>query len=1002
MLYSFVKANTYKDSIELMLLSVELSEVENVQKATVMMGTAANIDIMRKSGFDVKELDDVKPNDMVVVVDTDEESALEVAKQKVEQVLNGEKEAAGDKLTCIKSWEEARRHTSDFDICLISVPGEYAADEARAALNMGKHVFMFSDNVNIEDERRLKQMAHEKGLIVMGPDCGTAMLHGVPFGFANAIRSGRIGIVGASGTGIQEVCAQIDHMGGGISNAFGTGGRDLSAEVGAITMLDGISVLSNDPMTDVIVVISKPPQVEVAKRVISRLRSAGKPSVVFFLGLDECPEANESIHFARDTREAARIAVELSGENSTGACVDSSFVKIEDDAQLLGLYAGGTLASEAALMAARAMGVPCAKHGEAGVMLKAERCRIIDLGDDVFTRGKPHPMIDGECRNRYIRELETFERPTILLLDVELGSGSSAKPTEGLMTALRDCIVKNAAAGIRLHCVVNLLGVEADAQDYNKQRDLLEAAGVHVFDNHVAAVQFALRMAGYTPIELPHGEVYAFDDDDITVQCPSDALMQLVSIEPRVLNIGLRSFADDLERAGKRVMHFDWKPIAGGDKLLRRAVDYLNGYVFAEGPYRTIDEANRAVVERVQQGMPYLLDVVPAHTVCPELAGKVLLHAGPPMCYADMTSPMQGSCVGAVLFEEWAATEDKARSMLEHDEIRFIPCHHVDFVGPMGGITSGHMPVLKVLNRAGGNYAYCTMNEGIGAVLRFGAYSAEVINRLRFMRDTLGPVLSMALRSLPEGLALNALIGKAIAMGDEFHQRNIAASLVFLKEMAPLISDLPIENKKKTDTIRFLAVTDQFFLNVMMATAKSVMDYAATVTEGTIVTVMTRNGKDFGIRLSGMEKEWFTGPVNTPIGLYFSGYTKEDGNPDMGDSAITETYGVGGMAMIAAPAVTRFVGTGGFYDAQEISNSMSEIVIAHNNMFPIPNWDFKGICNGIDARRVVVTGITPVINTGIAHKEAGRGQIGAGTVHPPMECFREAILCYARKLGFEE
>ena len=280
------------------------------------------------------------------------------------------------------------------------------------------------------------------------------------------------------------------------------------------------------------------------------------------------------------------------------------------------------------------------------------------------------------------------------------------------------------------------------------------------------------------------------------------------------------------------------------------------------------------------------------------------------------------------------------------------------------------------------------------------AYGPKVIERLRFMRDTLGPVLGKAVRTVEGGLDLNVMISRAIAMGDEFHQRNIAASLVFLKEMAPILAGLPVSDGDRRKCIRFLADTDQFFLNLMMATGKAVMDYAASVQCGTVVTVMSRNGRDFGIRISGMGDTWFTGPVNTPKGLYFTGFTEEDANPDMGDSAITETFGVGGMAMIAAPAVTRFVGSGGFYDALETSNRMSEITLSHNGMFAIPTWDFQGTCLGIDIRKVAALGILPVINTGIAHKVAGIGQIGAGTVNPPMECFKKAVLAYAEKLGF--
>jgi hypothetical protein len=420
--------------------------------------------------------------------------------------------------------------------------------------------------------------------------------------------------------------------------------------------------------------------------------------------------------------------------------------------------------------------------------------------------------------------------------------------------------------------------------------------------------------------------------------------------------------------------------------------------------YKTIDEANQAVAAKIVAGSPFLLDVVPAKTVIKELnEGKVLLHAGPPITYDKMVDPIQGACVGAALFEEWCETEEEAREMLESGEVTLIPCHHVNAVGPMGGITSANMAVLVVENKTDGNRAFCTMNEGIGAVLRFGAYSAEVITRLRWMRDTLAPVLSAALKTKEDGLNINVLVAKAIAMGDEFHQRNIAASLAFLKEMAPIIVGLTdIDQTKREEVVQFLADTDQFFLNVMMASAKAVMDGARQIQAGTIVTAMCRNGHEFGIRIAGMDDEWFTGPVNTPQGLYFSGFSEADAAPDMGDSAITETFGVGGMAMIAAPAVTRFVGSGGFYDALNTSNEMTEICIDSNPNFPVPTWDFKGICLGIDARKVVETGILPVINTGIANKKAGLGQIGAGTVTPPIDCFEKAVLAYAKKLGFTE
>ncbi|MYL56916.1 DUF1116 domain-containing protein [Virgibacillus halodenitrificans] len=416
--------------------------------------------------------------------------------------------------------------------------------------------------------------------------------------------------------------------------------------------------------------------------------------------------------------------------------------------------------------------------------------------------------------------------------------------------------------------------------------------------------------------------------------------------------------------------------------------------------YNSMDEANKAVIDKIVGSAPFLVDVVPAKEKIKELnEGKVLLHAGPPIVWEDMTGPMQGSCIGASLFEGWATSEEEAVKQLESGEVTFMPCHHVNAVGPMGGITSANMPVFVVENRTDGNEAYCIMNEGIGKVLRFGAYSEEVVNRLKWMQNTLGPAISKALKLTEDGLNLNVIIAKAITMGDEFHQRNIAASLIFLKEISPYIVQLDMDENERKDVIQFLADTDQFFLNIAMATGKAVLDGARQIEEGTVVTAMCRNGKDFGIRISGMGDQWFTAPVNTPQGLFFTGYSQEDANADIGDSAITETFGVGGMAMIAAPGVTRFVGAGGFQDALATSDEMTEICIDQNSNFTIPTWDFQGACLGIDARKVVETGIEPVINTGIAHKKAGVGQVGAGTVRAPKECFEKALEAYAEKLG---
>ncbi|MGF1685010.1 DUF1116 domain-containing protein [Photobacterium minamisatsumaniensis] len=418
--------------------------------------------------------------------------------------------------------------------------------------------------------------------------------------------------------------------------------------------------------------------------------------------------------------------------------------------------------------------------------------------------------------------------------------------------------------------------------------------------------------------------------------------------------------------------------------------------------YSTIDDANNAVIEKIKNARPFWVDVAVAGDVIPWLKdGMNLLHAGPHIDWNDMTGPMKGACISACLYEGWAASDVEALSLLEGGKVKFSPCHHHNAVGPMGGITSATTPVIVVENKADGNYAYCNMNEGIGKVMRFGAYGEEVQQRLCWMRDELQPVLKAALANTEGGLDLSTLMAQGITMGDEFHQRNIASSSLLLRTLAPKLAVLDIDKDVLARVYEFLSITDQFFLNLAMAFCKAAMDAGATVQAGSVVTAMTRNGKDFGIRVSGLGDEWFTAPVNTPEGLYFTGYSQEQANSDIGDSAITETYGIGGAAMIAAPGVTRFVGVGGVDVALDVSEEMAEIYIAQNNLLQIPSWNFQGACLGLDVRNVVETGITPIINTGIAHKEPGIGQIGAGTVRAPLACFEKALEKLAEKMGVE-
>ena len=999
MLKTVVKKGSYHDSVVLMLLTNQISTIEGVKKVSIMMATPANKDIYRQSGLATEELEAASANDLVIVADVDDDSLLETIEKEMEEFFKKQSTESSEKkgAESVKSWEKALAKQPDANLAVISIPGAYAALEADRALDEGLNVFMFSDNVALEDEVKLKKKAHEKGLAVMGPDCGTGIIQSVPIAFTNKVAPGSIGIIGASGTGIQELTTIIDRLGEGVTNAIGIGGRDLNAAVGGITMMDMIDAMEDDDSVKVLVIVSKPPAKEVRDKIAARLSSFNKPIVTLFVG--EKPEYHEeNFYHAYTLDEAARLAVNLvRGEEIPEAVADvdeSTFFKAEDGKTIKAYYSGGTLANEAAMLIKDAMDVKVPPEDIEGYMLQLDGNVVVDLGDDAYTQGKPHPMIDPAKRIECMQEAVDDESTGAVLLDIMLGYGSHADMAGALLPTIKELKAKAEAAGRKVFFIATVCGTKKDYQGYDDAVNKLKEAGVIVCENNKLACRTAIRAIG-RDFKEPVKEVRPKNVVEVEKAKPSDKLRALLSEKPKIINIGLKSFAEVVEEFGCEVVQYDWMPPAGGNVKLIKILNFLRNY---EG----IDEKNREVIAKVVASQPILKDNVRAKEVIPELnEGKVILHAGPPVAYENMPDPMQGSCVGAVLFEEWADNEADARKMLESGEIKFIPCHHVNAVGPMGGITSPNMAVFVVENATGGNRAYCTMNEGIGKVLRFGAYSEEVVERLRWMRDVLGPTLGKALRSMENGLAINPLIAKAVAMGDEFHQRNIAASLAFLKEVAPIITKMEMDEKDRYDVIKFLADTDQFFLNIMMATGKAVMDDARTGTDGTIVTAMCRNGYEFGIRIAGMGDEWFTGPVNTPQGLYFTGYDGEDACPDMGDSAITETFGVGGMAMIAAPAVTRFVGAGGYEDALRTSNEMMEIVIDRNPNFTVPTWNFQGICLGIDARLVVEKGITPVINTGIAHKIAGYGQIGAGTVHPPIECFEKAIEAYAKKLGYE-
>jgi hypothetical protein len=410
-----------------------------------------------------------------------------------------------------------------------------------------------------------------------------------------------------------------------------------------------------------------------------------------------------------------------------------------------------------------------------------------------------------------------------------------------------------------------------------------------------------------------------------------------------------------------------------------------------------IEEANQEAVSRIQRAKPTLIDVSIAGEAIPGMKKNMILHAGPPVTWERMCGPMKGAVIGGMILEGLARNRQEAEGLAASGDILFEPCHHHSSVGPMAGVVTWSMPVWVMENMTFGNRAYCTLNEGLGKVLRYGAFSEEVIARLRWMGDDLAPALKKAL--VRHGaIDMKSLIAQALQMGDEGHNRNRAGTSLFIREIAPQLVMLDESREKIARILTFIHGNDHFFLNLSMPSCKCTVDAAASVEGSSVVTTMARNGTEFGIRVSGLGDRWFTGPAGMVEGLYLPGFSSRDAAPDIGDSVITETAGIGGFAMAAAPAIVKFVG-GSASDAIRYTQQMYEITVAENDTYQIPTLDFRGTPTGIDVLKVVETGILPAINTGIAHKEPGIGMVGAGLVHPPENCFNDALEAFAEKYG---
>lgn len=554
MIHAFIKKGCFQDSVSLMIISRKLSESENVDDVSVMMGTPANKSLLETTGFWHDDFNNATPNDICVAIRTEtaDESIAQAILQQLDESLQQLAQATGGSQTLlqVRRWESACQKLPEANMTLISVAGEYAAELANQALDRNLNVMMFSDNVTLEDEITLKRRAQDKGLLVMGPDCGTAMIAGTPLAFANVMPEGNIGVLGASGTGIQELCSQIALAGEGITHAIGLGGRDLSAEVGGISALTALEMLGADDKSQVLAFVSKPPAEAVRQHIVTAMKATGKPVVALFLGYTSAVARDENVWFAATLDDAARLACLLAR-----VAARRSSLSTTGDGVIRGLYTGGTLAAEAAGLLAAHLNVTADEQHHHGMMLDAAGHQIIDLGDDFYTVGRPHPMIDPALRNQLITDLGTQPQVRVLLVDVVIGYGATADPAASLVQAWQKaCAARDSEQP--LYAIATVTGTERDPQCRSLQIATLEDAGI--------AVVSSLPEATLLAAELIRPSQPLSDKS-------APSLLENVA----VINAGLRSFALDLQAAEMPVVHYQWAPVAGGNKKLARLLERL-------------------------------------------------------------------------------------------------------------------------------------------------------------------------------------------------------------------------------------------------------------------------------------------------------------------------------------------------------------------------------------------------------------------------------------------
>jgi len=1014
-IHIIIRKGEYRDSVVLMNISSQLQHSAGVQDALVVMGTESNKEVLDELQMLTPECTAATANDLIIAIKTENEDLVPKLVDKVWETAVKEYKGSDNNLSPkhnYSSFEDALLENKTSNLALISIPGEFVKREARKAINSGLDVFIFSSNVSLEDELSLKQLAMKTGHFVMGPDCGVGNINGIALALASIVQKGKVGIVGASGSGIQEVAALIELYGLGVSQAIGVGGHDLHPMIGGKMMLQGISFLAADPATEYIILIGKNPEKQVEKQIKDAVQYVNKPVIVCFLGADKDNWKDERVFFASTLDEAAKIVAAL--ENQQIQILNKFDLPEAEIEQLVktcqgkllssqkfirGIFGAGTFCTQAqsilfALGEQVYSNIPIKNNYHLNSKSKEEGHVLIDIGEEQFTMGRAHPVIDLLQYRLAIKNLYTDPQVAILMFDVILGPGANPDPADYITRVLSEVGSETKTHPI---LIANVCGTEHDPQILHKQQEKLRNAGVIVMNSITQSVLLAARILGFDKIEKSYINPLSkyTPIKNSTIQESESPKQNNFAAPMEVINLGIASFGEALQNQGVNVHQIDWLPPADGDLRVLKCFDVIE----EKEPelFRKISNANKKAYDIICSGKPVWTTVCKAGEIIPGFHKNLVLHTGPAIELDAMLPQHREGIIGGILFEGLAQTHDEALSLIRNGDIELAP--GIDYCAPSAGMapTTYSMPVIVVEDFENETKGFCPIYEGPSYDgLRWGVYNQAVADNWKWLSLKAGPMLKESLEKT-DGINLRNIFARSFQMGDENHSRQLAASLLIFSDLAPSISLTKYSAQDISRMFDFLKKTERFAQSIEIAAATAVMSAIKNIPFCSLVTNMGGNGVEIGIKVSSLGEKWYT--ANSPLikGSYINPNTTiDDTVPFSGDSCMLEAFGFGGLAAAAAPTVTILAG-GCAQDAINRTRNMWKITMGKHPVYNIPALDMAGTPVGIDILKVVDTSIVPQSHAGIILRKGG--QAGAGIANFPMECFTKAMLAFVNNLG---